>query len=80
MKVINELEESRKKQFADKETRLAEDAKKEREAFLIILNKQREEEENERRLADQKKQALKLHQECVQAQITHNIEVTKKNR
>jgi len=58
MKVINELEESRKKQFADKETRLADDAKKEREAFLKILNKQREEEENERRLAEERKKAL----------------------
>ena len=77
---MNELEEARQRQFKDKEMRLAENARLEREEFLRVINKQREEEEAERRLAEEKKNALRLHQDCVRAQIANNAEVKKQDR
>lgn len=56
--VMKELEEARQRQFKDKEMRIAENAKQERDEFLSIINKQRAEEEAERREAEQKKNAL----------------------
>lgn len=38
---MNDLEDARQDQFKDKETRLAQHAKLERDEFLGIINKQR---------------------------------------
>ena len=45
-----ELEQARKKQFMEKETMYAEQAKCERDAFLKVISRQKEEEENEKRV------------------------------
>ena len=49
-----ELEEARLKQFRETDQRLAEYAKAERDAFLAIVQKQKESEEQEKRLADER--------------------------
>lgn len=45
-----ELDAARKKQFLENEIKLAEQAKAERDAFLKIIEKQKMEEENEKRV------------------------------
>ena len=45
-----ELDQARKKQFLENEIKLAEQAKAERDAFLKIIEKQKLEEENEKRV------------------------------
>lgn len=45
-----ELDQARKKQFLENEIKLAEQAKAERDAFLKIIEKQKNEEENEKRV------------------------------
>ena len=56
-----ELEQARKKQFLEKEIMYAEQAKAERDAFLKVIEKQKQEEENEKRVEVEKNQAFKNH-------------------
>lgn len=58
---MREMEEARQAQFSEKERRLAEQAKQERDEFMRVIHKQREIEEQERRIGVQKKGALKQH-------------------
>jgi len=44
-KVLREMEEARQRQFLEREQRLAEQAKQERDEFLRIIHKQKEVEE-----------------------------------
>ena len=48
------MEEARLKQFRETDQRLADYAKAEREAFLAIVQKQKESEEQEKKLADER--------------------------
>ena len=59
--VIQELEVAREKQFRDKDLRMAEQAKAERDEFLAIISRQKEDEEAEKRLGREKKEALYRH-------------------
>jgi len=45
-----ELEEARRKQFADRDNMLTQQAKAERDDFLRVVQRQKVEEENERKL------------------------------
>ena len=45
-----ELEQARKKQFQEKEVMYAEQAKAERDAFLKVIDRQKADEENEKRV------------------------------
>ena len=56
-----ELEQARKKQFLEKEVMYAEQARAERDAFLKVISKQKEEEENEKKVEQEKQQAFKSH-------------------
>lgn len=56
-----ELEQARKKQFLEKEIMYAEQAKAERDAFLKVIEKQKEEEENEKRVETEKNSAFRNH-------------------
>ena len=56
-----EMEYMRKKQFLEKEIMMANQAKMERDAFLKVIGAQKEAEEQDRRMDDQKKQALNKH-------------------
>jgi hypothetical protein len=46
------MEQARQEQFTEKEMRLAEQAKQERDEFMRVIQKQREIEEQERRIAE----------------------------
>ena len=56
-----ELEQARKKQFLEKEIMYAEQAKAERDAFLKVIEKQKEEEENEKQVEAEKNSAFRNH-------------------
>ena len=56
-----ELEQARKKQFLEKEIMYAEQAKAERDAFLKVIEKQKQEEENEKRVEHEKQAAFRGH-------------------
>ena len=79
-KVKAELEEARLKQFRETDQRLADYAKSEREAFLAIVQKQKQDEEQEKRLAEERARALKEHQVGLNAQIGKNAEVRNQER
>jgi hypothetical protein len=55
------MEDARQRQFLERETRLAEQAKQERDEFLRIIQKQKEIEEQERLIEEEKKEVLKKH-------------------
>jgi hypothetical protein len=63
--IIKDLEESRLRQFRDREDRFANQAAAERTEFLKVISKQKADEENERRLAEQKAAALRDHATCI---------------
>jgi hypothetical protein len=79
-KVLREMEEARQRQFLERESRLAEQAKQERDEFLRINHKQKEVEEQERRIEEEKKEVLKKHSYQLRSQITTNDEKTKQDR
>ena len=54
-RLLDELEVSRKRQFSDKESYLADQAKQERDEFLRIIAAQKQDEEKERKIEEQKK-------------------------
>ena len=59
--MAQELEQARKKQFLEKEIMYAEQAKAERDAFLKVIEKQKAEEENEKRVEAEKLNAFRSH-------------------
>ena len=61
-----ELEEARLKQFRDKESRLTQQARAEREDFMRVISKQREDEEQEKKLAQERTEALMRHKHTLQ--------------
>jgi len=61
IRVANELEVARKKQFNERETMMAQQAKAERDDFLRVIERQKEEELKERQLEEEKRLALKGH-------------------
>lgn len=75
-----ELDQARKKQFLENEIKLAEQAKAERDAFLKIIEKQKNEEENEKRVESEKQNAFRNHAGAIREQITKNGEVKKQDR
>lgn len=56
-----ELDQARKKQFYENEIKLAEQAKAERDDFMKIIQKQKMEEENEKRVEAEKQNAFRNH-------------------
>lgn len=71
---------ARKKQFIEREQLMAEQAKAERDDFLRIIERQKEDEQKERALDDEKKSALKSHANVIRKQIEKNTEVKKQER
>ena len=56
---------SRRKQFLEKEIMLAQQAKAERDEFLRVIEKQKEQEENERRIEEQRVKAFHDHKSTI---------------
>lgn len=80
MRLLNDLEESRRKQFQDKQRALHHQATEEREEFLKIIQNQKQTEDKERKLADQRKTAFQHHSEELMLQIQSNSETKKQKR
>lgn len=80
MRLLNDLEESRRKQFQDKQRALHQQATEEREEFLKIIHNQKETEDKERKLTEQRKTAFQQHSEELMLQIQFNSETKKQKR
>ena len=78
--MIKELEEAREKQFRDKDLRMAEQAKAERDEFLAIIARQKADEEAELKIEQEKREALYRHSNTLREQITKNDDVRRQNR
>lgn len=74
------MEEARQAQFTEKERRLAEQAKQERDEFLRIITTQKAVEEQERKIEEEKKNVLKTHSQQVRTQIQNNEEIKRQQR
>jgi len=72
VKQANELEVARKKQFMEREGTLANQAKAERDDFLRIIERQKEDEQKEREMESEKQRQLRNHANVVRAQIAKN--------
>lgn len=65
-KVLADLEQAREKQFKDKENRLLDRAKAEREEYLRIIECQQRDELKERQIEEQKRAAFVNHKHELQ--------------
>lgn len=67
-----DLEAARRRQFLERESMLAQQAKAERDDFLRIIEGQKVAEQKERELEEEKKRQLRNHADVVRAQISKN--------
>lgn len=74
------MEDARRKQFLERESMLATQAKAERDDFLRIIERQKEEEQKERDLEEEKKRQLRNHANVVRQQISKNEQINQQNR
>lgn len=75
-----DLDIARRKQFVEREVMLAQQAKAERDEFLRIIQKQKEQEDEERSLEQQRHGAFRNHAQTIRDQIGMNGEVRKQER
>ena len=71
---MKDLEMARKHQFEEKEKILADQARQERDEFLDVIQAQKQDEERERRIEEQKRNAFKAHAEQLLDQVRSNNE------
>ena len=64
-KQAKELDIARRKQFVEKEVLMAQQAKAERDEFLRIIQKQKEQEDEERQLDQQRHGAFRAHAQTI---------------
>ncbi len=60
-KQARDMDVARRRQFMERESMMAEQAKAERDDFLRIIERQKEDEQKERLLEEEKKKALRAH-------------------
>lgn len=75
-----ELEVARKRQFNEREATLATQAKAERDDFLRIIERQKEDEQKERDMEAERQYQLRNHANVVRAQIAKNSTVKQQDR
>ena len=80
LRLLKDLDEARQKQFRDRENLLATQAAEERDQFLNIIQAQKEADDKERRIEEQKRQAFKTHHNQLRSQIEFNEEVKKQEK
>ena len=76
-KLLNDLDAARTVQFKNKEDRLAQEAREERDNYLHVIQCQKDDEEKERRIEDQRKNAFKNHQQSLLMQVDENVDKKK---
>ena len=64
-KQAKDLDVARRKQFVEREVMLAQQAKAERDEFLRIIVKQKEQEDEERSLEQQRHTAFRSHAQTI---------------
>jgi hypothetical protein len=75
-----DLEAARRRQFLERESMLAQQAKAERDDFLRIIETQKVAEQKERELEEEKKRQLRNHADVVRAQISKNQVTAQQDR
>lgn len=80
VKIQKDMEAARQTQFEEKERRLGEQAKLERDEYMRIIRTQKEEQMREAQIDDEKKNILRQHADQLRSQITQNEEVKKQDR
>jgi hypothetical protein len=80
LRIQRDLEQARQSQFEEKERRMAEQAKHERDQYMHIIRAQKEDEMKEAMIDDEKRKILRSHADELRAQITQNDEVKKQDR
>ena len=65
MEVAAQLEAARKRQFMERETMMAQQAKAERDDFLWVIDRQKADELKERQLEYEKHRTLKDHSQVI---------------
>jgi len=75
-----DLDIARRRQFVEREVMLAQQAKAERDEFLRIIQKQKEMEDEERQIEQQKQTAFRNHASTIRDQIGINAESKKQTR
>jgi len=75
-----ELEVARRRQFQEREVTLATQAKAERDDFLRIIERQKEDEQKEREMEQERQYQLRNHANVVRAQIAKNSSVKQQDR
>lgn len=80
VRIQRDLEQARQSQFEEKERRMAEQAKQERDEYMGIITTQKEDEMKEAYIDDEKKRILRQHADEIRAQITQNDEIKKQER
>ena len=71
---------ARAKQFQEKEMRFAEQASIEKESFFKVITEQKENENKERRIANQRQDAFYNHKNDILLQIQSNSDTKKQMR
>lgn len=79
-RVQADLEKARQKQFQEKASALAEQARVEREDYMHQIQKQKQVELQERKVEEDRKQALIDHSYKIRGQISTNEDVKKQDR
>lgn len=79
-RIAADLEVARQKQFAQKQSALAEQARIEREDYMNQIQKQKQIEAQEKKIEEEKKQALKEHSIKIRSMIQTNENVAKQER
>ena len=74
-RILKDLDAARKRQFADKENIMAQNAAHERDEFLDIIQNQKEMQDKEKRMEEMKKIAFKKHKEDLVKQMQINEEI-----
>jgi hypothetical protein len=80
LRIQKDMEAARQTQFEEKDRRLAEQAKLERDEYMRIIRTQKEDELRDAQIDDEKKNILRSHADQLRSQITQNEEVKKQDR
>lgn len=80
MRIMADLENARQKQFSEKQSSLAEQARIEREDYMNQIQRQKQYEAQEKKIEEEKRKALVDHSLKIREQISTNESKQKQDR
>jgi len=80
LRVMREMEEARHTQFREREWLMNEQANTEKNEYTRIIHSQKQDDDKERQIDDEKKNILKSHAQQLRTQIIQNEECKKQER